>query len=542
MEIAKTNSLHDSIAPRKEELSTPAVFRSYAAHEFRETMEWRRLVSILGGNGGSYGLYGPRGAGKSWLMLRAIEWARSQNGLGLWFPCPSAYESNAFISALSDNLAVSIERRLVRDDYVSRILKNTSILLTAFIVICAVLDIIILATHHISRAKSAEELVAMFINALSLPLQIVAGLSILGLGFIYAIRLRLTGRTARLAKEASTLRERIRFSESLKFASEVGITAGTMLAASLTRSRERALGERPSTIASLIFDFRNFASLVASELRGPIVIGIDELDKIEDPESVRSLLKDVKGIFEIPGVYFLVSISEEAARALHLGILQPGGRNVFNSSFYTVIELLPLDAVESEQLLRSRGLDGAMGLARILCVLAAGNPRELMRIADSCMTYARRVGSVPDKRFIMNLLADESQAFLQEIIREDPSIIGHEAKLGIWRILSQDNFESRDVFIKFGRTAIMDAWESPWRSDNWLAVQESWRRLLIRFFLAACTLGPNEENAGIDILDDMAAVNNLRDVMLMATNDTGVARQMLQSHFGEDLSRSYNRS
>ena len=55
-----------------------------------------------------------------------------------------------------------------------------------------------------------------------------------------------------------------------------------------------------------------------------MVIGIDELDKINDPEAVRALLRDIKGILEVTGVHFLVSVSEEAAAALQLGTLQAG--------------------------------------------------------------------------------------------------------------------------------------------------------------------------------------------------------------------------
>jgi hypothetical protein len=69
------------------------------------------MASILATNGGAYGLYGPRGSGKTWLMRQAIEWASSSGGIGLWFPCPSGYDASAFLAALSDTLAAEVERR-----------------------------------------------------------------------------------------------------------------------------------------------------------------------------------------------------------------------------------------------------------------------------------------------------------------------------------------------------------------------------------------------------------------------------------------------
>jgi hypothetical protein len=61
------------------------VFRAFVQDEFLEWPAWTRLRRILDANGGSDGLSGPRGAGRSWLMLRAICWARegARPGSGL---------------------------------------------------------------------------------------------------------------------------------------------------------------------------------------------------------------------------------------------------------------------------------------------------------------------------------------------------------------------------------------------------------------------------------------------------------------------------
>jgi hypothetical protein len=101
-------------------------------------------------------------------------------------------------------------------------------------------------------------------------------------------------------------------------------------------SRERELVERPATLSTLVNDFRALAEQ-AGEVAGRVVVAIDELDKMADPDRVRDLLRDIKGVFEVPRVHFLVSVSDEAARTLNLSAL--AGRNELNSSFYTVIEL-----------------------------------------------------------------------------------------------------------------------------------------------------------------------------------------------------------
>src|SRR4051794_25393952 len=101
------------------------VFRAFERGEFLEWPAWKRLHKILNSNGGSYGLSGPRGAGKSWLMLRAIEWTENptadeprEPGLGLWYPSPSEYDPLAFLASLSDSLATKIERWYRRSERV----------------------------------------------------------------------------------------------------------------------------------------------------------------------------------------------------------------------------------------------------------------------------------------------------------------------------------------------------------------------------------------------------------------------------------------
>ena len=182
---------------------------------------------------------------------------------------------------------------------------------------------------------------------------------------------------------------------------------------------------------------------MAGESAGPVLIAIDELDKMTDPDRMRALLRDVKGIFEVPGVHFLVSLSHEALRSLKLGAIDE--RNEFNSSFYTVLELPPLSPLDCEGLLWQGGSGRGSGqttspaarcgapsrsyattetnLAAFfesraerasqvtrdrkgtagdspnaglaLAVVAAGNAREVVRLAEFAVTVERPLGVSP---------------------------------------------------------------------------------------------------------------------------------------------------
>jgi hypothetical protein len=444
------------------------LFRSYMDEYFMEMPGWTQVKRILTGNGGAYGLYGPRGSGKSWLMHRAISEVRKKGGTGLWFPCPSEYTDAAeFLSALSDNLANAVEQHFLRD------------------------------AGWRPRARPQR----------------------------------------RLAGQATALRERIKYTAVLHQAAQATLSGGYHATGSLQVSRGRDLNERPTTIASLVFDFRRLAEAVAATMGKPLVIGIDELDKISDPEQARKLLRDIKSIFEIPDVLFLVSVSEEAATALGLGALQGDGRNEFNSSFYTVVELGPLTPEAVANLMAARGHPIQPELAGLLCLLSAGNLRELIRLAERWQDPSKPAGlqmSYGDKDLVMGILDEELESLRREIVRVCGST-ANQVLLEAWKAIPGDGFGVSDVFGDWAPSVIHEFWDvnkedSAWK-DN---LAESWRRFLIRLFVIKRACQMIDDNQNVPIRD-------LRDVLIMAGRSTSVARDMLEHRFGPQLdSRHYN--
>jgi hypothetical protein len=529
---------------------TPAgytVFRNFSADDFYPTESWQALTTILDGNGGCFGLYGPRGAGKSWLMQMAIEEVESRGGLGLWFPCPSQYDAFDFLSTLSDNLANSVERKFSRTRTIRSVLNGVRNITGASGAVLLVIGLILYGVGGITAngkvsPRGTPTLIAIFPIWVWILVAAAAFLSIILSAA--SIMLNVSAKLD-LVREATSLRERIRFTEGMKVGANLGLSAGKGLAASLTRSNERTLSERKASVASLVFDFRNLATRIVSVLRESLVVCIDELDKIDNAEEVRSLLRNIKGIFEIRKTYFLVSISEEAAASLHMGILQSGGRNELNSSFYSTIALSPLDPAEADQLLQRRSLGHTARLGRSLCLFAGGNRRELVRMADACATYSRQRQIPLDEYTIIELLNEESFALLREITQILPEINRavpdeEDVKYRAWMALSRDAFLSQDKFIRLGISAIHTDWEPKWVSDDWRKVREPWRRFLIRLFVAARVLQSATGKTAECLLDDDLIVKSLRDILVMATRDSGVARLMLSTCFGSDLSERFH--
>lgn len=520
------------------------LFRSYSDDTFSLTPGWQRLAHILTGDGGAYGLHGPRGSGKSWLMLRAIRQADRAGGMGLWFPCPSEYaDASEFLSALSDNLANAVEQRYIRNDLWWAALRWLQRGFALVVVVPVVAAVVSYAAHGVGGRMTK------FFSVLPTDLWAASGAALAALCLVAIVQfVRVSRPAGRLARQATAVRERIRFNTALKQGHEVGVSAAFHLTGTFKRTREKNLDERPTTVASLVFEFRRLAEAIIAATGRRLVIGIDELDKIDDEEAARKLLRDIKGIFEIPSVFFLVSVSQEAATALQLGALQGKGRNEFNSSFYTVIEMPPLNPADIIDIAAARGHLVRPALARLLCLLSLGNVRELIRLADGW--HHRRSDGIDERfsdrgldegdcRLARRILAAEAGTLLREIVRAcGPS--ADQVLPDAWKALPESAFESPDEFAARSQSAIHDFWNLGEADPAWREkITESWRRFLIRLFVAGRVvplLPSTTNNAGPDHSD----ICDLRDVLIMSGHSTPVALLMLKVRFGDDLAGPYN--
>ena len=538
---ARRRRLWRSVSERKDESASRTGFRTFSRLDFSATPSWHKLADILTGNGGCYGLYGPRGSGKSWLMLKAIDEAKRTNGFGLWFPTPSEYNSTEFLSAISDNLANEVERKFIRNNRANTLLHGARRILYGVTGIPLAIALIVFLFRGLGGGRITTT--SSFLEILPFGVWLVVLYGAVALIGLYAYQyFRDSLPSGQLVREAIGLRERIRYTASLKYGTEAGVSGGKSLSATLKRTQEKALSERPTTIASLIFDFRNLVGRIAEVLQRPVVIGIDELDKINDPEAVRALLRDIKGIFEVTGVHFLVSVSEEAAAALQLGTLQVGGRNEFNSSFYTVIELPPLDPDETMALLQSRGYEFPPTEVNALCVISAGNQREVVRLADAVSAPLTTSLAHTDHRPVIRALEEESFALLHEIIRisngDASLVLANATKEKAWRALPREAFTSKESFVSLGKTAIQKYWKPSWADKGWAAIDEPWRRLLIRLFLSACMLEDGTDSQPYQLLSDTSTVIDLRNIAITASYGADIARLMLWARFWPGFVRS----
>jgi hypothetical protein len=168
--------------------------------------------------------------------------------------------------------------------------------------------------------------------------------------------------------------KQIRFQQSRQAggAAEVSLPLGL----SLGGSTSTTLARTPWTLPEAVAEFRNFAGTLSDKF---VVIGIDELDKMESDEAAREFLNNVKGVFGVTGCYYLVSVSEDAMSTFERRGLPL--RDVFDSSFDEIMRVGYLDLPHSRRVLESR-VTGLPVPFQCLChCLAGGLPRDLIRVA-----------------------------------------------------------------------------------------------------------------------------------------------------------------
>jgi hypothetical protein len=156
-----------------------------------------------------------------------------------------------------------------------------------------------------------------------------------------------------------------------------GMATGT---GGLSFSSSRA--EQPLSYPEVVGEFRDFARAVAAEVHRDghrVFIGIDELDKIGTPEQAEQFLNEIKGIFGIPHVYFMVSVSDDALSAFERRGLPL--RDAFDSSFDEIIGVDPLTYPESRRLLYRRVIGLTEPYVALCHCLSGGLARDLIRTA-----------------------------------------------------------------------------------------------------------------------------------------------------------------
>jgi hypothetical protein len=160
--------------------------------------------------------------------------------------------------------------------------------------------------------------------------------------------------------------------------------------AQLGISEAVSLAEYQQSLPDIVASMREFLEAVATKAN-PVIITVDELDKVASDVTATQFLNDLKGIFGVRNCYYLVSVSEEALSNFELRGFP--FRDAFDSAFDEVVHVRPLTYRESRRLLQRRVVGLSSGYLCLCQCLAGGLPRDLVRAARDLVETARRGGS-----------------------------------------------------------------------------------------------------------------------------------------------------
>jgi hypothetical protein len=345
-------------------------------------------------HGGSIGIAGQRGAGKSTLIKAYCE-PRDSNDRRLTtvISAPVKYEAREFVLTLFGQLC---EKVLV-DPAAARVM-----------------------THAPSRLARKARLSAYGPVALSTPLTfavaaallkvckplwldmavVVLATVVVALSVLWTIKrvrraeTRAVGVDPERALRARAERELddIRFQQSWStgYAGKLSLPIPVSPEVQVT-STEQATAKQ-ATFPEIVERLRSFLALAAAA-RGGVVIGIDEMDKMESGEVAQKFLNEIKAIFGVGRCFYLVSISEGAMSTFEQRGLP--FRDVFDSSFDEVISVAPLGLEASKGLLRRRVIGLGPPFLDFCHCLTGGLPRDLLRAARRLSLYDEEDKSLP---------------------------------------------------------------------------------------------------------------------------------------------------
>lgn len=161
--------------------------------------------------------------------------------------------------------------------------------------------------------------------------------------------------------------------------------------AELRITRERA--RRQLTHSDLVKALRRaVGALTGPQSDTPVMLAIDELDKLPDRDAAIRAVNVLKDLHRIPGVHVLVTVSDEARAAF--GMFGPQ-RDAFDSTFDAIFELERLSPVAARDVVDSRAVGFPLPLLISCYVASAGLPRDLIRQARAVIDYAAELGEVP---------------------------------------------------------------------------------------------------------------------------------------------------
>ena len=483
--LAARDVLWSSIAQENKRGESPLPTFALGAAVIGREPVLRQLTNLARRGWGTIALVGQRGIGKTRILQEVIN-GESGDGhkphIGVWITAPARFDEREFVTSTLEQVSTQVERTVAQylDAQPLAVRELEARLRWGWLIHLTVLLLVFNAL--LSQIESALS-EPMLVLALTPTFLILLGA--LCVGVYYWSRLQPVDLTSWLQERQSThaqaalmYREAV---EVVQASRDVGVRAMSpvqrqvrayqrgllwslgLLDVLITVSfllqpttveaflilflsilwlwifsrRQASSRASDDSLMSLLRRYREYVSNVVRRLemgalgdkKGKgVVICIDELDKIVNLEEVKEFVRRIKGIFEVPGVYYHISLAEDAFSALYLGSVE--GKNEIDSSFDHIVRIMPLSADEATELVQAQlkriEIDpGDARTARAIAAVSFGNPRDALRLCDELVDSRSQGRNLGIAEVIANRRMTEARSSyeLQRIRRDVYTIL-----------------------------------------------------------------------------------------------------------------------
>jgi len=245
-------------------------------------------------------------------------------------------------------------------------------------------------------------------------------------------------------------------------------------------ARKRVRTQRQLTLPALTGLYIKFIQEAAPFFNGKMIISIDELDKIDDLEHVKSILREVKGGLFVPHTYYLISISQDAADAFQSRIAS--GRDIFESTFDEVLFINQVDSEQAWAIIHSRiqlaedstdqdstasnilqgqslsdpELTRMKKNATVISLIGAGIPREIVRNYSEIVREHESFSIADPASIALTLLVKKVERMLNDIAKVQTS---NENSIALYERISKLHEDlttntSKDQTTRFDRVRV----------------------------------------------------------------------------------------
>ncbi|PWC05129.1 SoxR reducing system RseC family protein [Agromyces badenianii] len=337
------------------------------------------------------GITGPRGAGKSTLLQAVCDRVREHNGEAILLPSP--VEHNALDLLRSIAVALRGEKvhalREERAHYSARLQarsRSIELLGAALFLAFGFLAMIFAVTPIADTMFSTTD-----------PWLLILGLAVFGAGgFVFLRLLRRRPTFSALIGSRTSHQILDEVIESLTFEVAAGSTFGATVNSGIVElagERSTSKTSRDVTHSQLSAALRDALISMGSETPGPVLLAIDELDKLPNRAALLGTVNALKDLLHLKNVHVAVTLSDEALGSFELR--ETAERDAFDSTFDTIIDVDRLDAESAVAVVDSRVTGFPRQLSLLCFVWAGGLPRDLLRHARACVEYVKDRHEVP---------------------------------------------------------------------------------------------------------------------------------------------------